>query len=46
MRRNSPSRCGWANFAPLTATGPSKKLAEHKAAEAFLIREKVWRETL
>jgi ribonuclease-3 len=29
-------------FDPLTATGPSKKLAEHKAAEAFLIREKVW----
>lgn len=33
-------------FEPLTATGPSKKLAEHKAAERFLIREKVWRETL
>ncbi|HVY41978.1 MAG TPA: ribonuclease III [Hyphomicrobiaceae bacterium] len=31
-----------ANFDPLTATGPSKKLAEHKAAEAFLVREKVW----
>src|ERR1700761_9225873 len=29
-------------FAELTATGPSKKLAEHKAAEAFLVREKVW----
>ena len=29
-------------FAPLSATGPSKKLAEHKAAEAFLVREKVW----
>ena len=29
-------------FPPLTATGPSKKLAEHKAAEAFLVREKVW----
>lgn len=27
------------------ATGPSKKLAEHKAAEKFLIREKVWRDT-
>jgi ribonuclease-3 len=26
----------------LSATGPSKKLAEHKAAEAFLVREKVW----
>jgi ribonuclease-3 len=30
------------NFTQLTATGPSKKLAEHKAAEAFLVREKVW----
>ncbi|HVY77537.1 MAG TPA: ribonuclease III, partial [Solirubrobacterales bacterium] len=29
-------------FAELTASGPSKKLAEHKAAEAFLVREKVW----
>lgn len=26
------------------ATGPSKKLAEHKAAEAFLLRENVWKE--
>lgn len=33
-------------FDAITATGPSKKLAEHKAAERFLIREKVWRETL
>lgn len=33
-------------YPPLTATGPSKKLAEHKAAERFLVREKVWRETL
>jgi ribonuclease III len=31
-------------FAELTATGPSKKLAEHKAAEAFLVREKIWQE--
>ncbi len=31
-------------FAELTATGPSKKLAEHKAAEAFLVREKVWKD--
>lgn len=31
-----------SGFAEMTATGPSKKLAEHKAAEAFLIREKVW----
>jgi ribonuclease III len=30
-------------FEQLTATGPSKKLAEHKAAEAFLLRERVWR---
>jgi ribonuclease-3 len=34
------------DFPAVTATGASKKLAEHKAAEAFLIREKVWRETL
>lgn len=33
-------------FEAITATGPSKKLAEHKAAERFLLREKVWRETL
>ena len=33
------------DFPAVAATGPSKKLAEHKAAEAFLIREKVWRET-
>jgi ribonuclease-3 len=29
-------------YAELTATGPNKKLAEHKAAEAFLLREKIW----
>ncbi|HWA18552.1 MAG TPA: ribonuclease III [Devosia sp.] len=33
------------NYATLTASGPSKRLAEHKAAEAFLLREKVWRES-
>jgi ribonuclease III len=33
-------------FDAITATGPSKKLAEHKAAERFLIREKVWQETI
>lgn len=33
-------------FDAATASGPSKKLAEHKAAERFLVREKVWRETL
>jgi ribonuclease-3 len=32
-------------FAAIEATGPSKKLAEHKAAERFLIREKVWRDS-
>ncbi len=32
-------------FASIEATGPSKKLAEHKAAEKFLLREKVWRDT-
>jgi len=31
-------------FEPLSATGPSKKLAEHKAAEAFLLRENVWQQ--
>ncbi len=30
-------------FEPATAEGPSKKLAEHQAAEAFLIRENIWR---
>jgi ribonuclease-3 len=30
-------------FGPSVATGLSKKLAEHKAAEKFLIRENVWR---
>lgn len=29
-------------FETVEASGPSKKLAEHKAAERFLIREKVW----
>jgi ribonuclease III len=28
------------------ASGPNKKLAEHKAAEMFLIREKVWRDAI
>lgn len=32
-------------FAPLRETGPSKRLAEHRAAERFLVREKVWRES-
>lgn len=30
-------------FDPTNATGASKKLAEHQAAEKFLIRENVWR---
>lgn len=32
-------------FDAVEASGPSKKLAEHKAAERFLIREKVWQGT-
>jgi ribonuclease-3 len=32
-------------FEATEASGPSKKLAEHKAAEAFLLREKVWKDT-
>ncbi|HEV7291987.1 ribonuclease III [Devosia sp. RR2S18] len=31
-------------FEPLSATGSSKKIAEHKAAEQFLIRQNVWKE--
>lgn len=34
------------DHAPLRAMGPSKKLAEHKAAERFLVREKVWKDSL
>jgi ribonuclease III len=34
------------DFEPTVAVGNSKKLAEHKAAERFLIREKVWRPAL
>ncbi|MDB5531220.1 MAG: Ribonuclease [Devosia sp.] len=30
-------------FPPLSASGPSKKIAEHKAAEAFLIAQNVWK---
>ena len=33
---------GVGDFATLSATGPSKKIAEHKAAEAFLIAQHVW----
>jgi ribonuclease-3 len=32
-----------AGHEPATAEGPSKKLAEHLAAESFLIRENIWR---
>ncbi len=32
------------DFDKLTATGPSKKIAEHKAAELFLVQQKVWKE--
>lgn len=31
---------------PVRASGPSKRLAEHKAAERFLVREKVWKDSL
>ena len=31
-------------FERVLATGPSKKIAEHKAAEDFLMRQKVWKE--
>ena len=31
-------------FDQLSATGPSKKIAEHKAAELFLIAQQVWQE--
>ena len=32
------------DYDSLSAVGPSKKIAEHKAAELFLIRQKVWQE--
>jgi len=31
-------------FEPLQASGPSKKVAEHRVAEQFLVRQKVWKE--
>lgn len=31
------------DYEPLSATGPSKKIAEHKAAELFLIAQQVWK---
>lgn len=33
-----------AGFDRISAIGPSKKIAEHKAAEDFLKRQKVWKE--
>jgi ribonuclease-3 len=33
-------------YEKVLASGPSKKLAEHRAAEMFLIREKIWRNAL
>ncbi len=33
-----------AGFDRVEATGTSKKIAEHKAAELFLVRQKVWKE--
>lgn len=33
-------------FAEECADGPSKKIAEHKAAEQFLMREKIWKTAL
>jgi ribonuclease-3 len=32
-----------SGFTPEVAEGPSKKIAEHRAAEQFLIREKIWK---
>lgn len=32
-------------FEALSATGPSKKIAEHKAAEMFLVAQGVWKES-
>lgn len=35
---------GLAGFDRIEATGPSKRIAEHKAAERFLVDQKVWKE--
>ena len=32
------------DFEQVSATGPSKKIAEHKAAELFLISQQVWKD--
>lgn len=34
-----------AGFDRIEATGPSKKIAEHRAAELFLVAQKVWKES-
>lgn len=34
-----------SGFERISATGPSKKIAEHRVAEKFLILQKVWKET-
>jgi ribonuclease-3 len=33
------------DFEKLSAMGPSKKIAEHKAAELFLVKQQVWKDT-
>jgi ribonuclease-3 len=33
------------DFEPISAIGPSKRIAEHKAAELFLIHQQVWKDT-
>ncbi|SMQ62691.1 RNAse III [Devosia lucknowensis] len=33
-----------AGYDPLEAVGPSKKIAEHRVAEQFLVRQNVWKE--
>jgi ribonuclease-3 len=33
-----------AGYERVAATGPSKKIAEHKAAQEFLVQQKVWKE--
>lgn len=33
------------DYDTLSAAGPSKKIAEHKAAELFLIRQQVWKDS-